>query len=318
MSTHEHLGEIPPSDEQRSDYADDVVQQLKLAAIALGAAPTWLSQDGSASYMATPLTLRDDQPISDNQHIPYVELSPFSDYARDQFLNTWVIDAVENIGDSDEVTARQYFVNQGGAIVREIPVSKRTFKKDDQARFLQTAFESDANAAQPKVALVRDYAAMDNALFDLKAHIESRDHLPREELRNIRTERRFMLRGTRATESILETATEPKWWKITYSFTRLYAIRAATAEDAILDLEEFFGMKTETLEESAIEYDIIPFQGSEQAEIAARYGYQRLVRLMPYSTVEYTHDIEHATPEQKKAFEQALRLLGGDKWTVLG
>lgn len=316
MSNGEYFDNVFPSDEEYAPYSVHIVDTLKMASIALGSSPRWSSADGTRNYMAQPLTFGDGDPIQPNDHIPFVAYAAYMDFARDQILNTWVIYALEAIDNSSELIMRKYFMDTACAVAVGTPMSPHMFTGGSQAEFLMNAYGVESANAIPKPFSVLDFANVDNALHDLKTQTAVEKALrTKEDLRTIRTNRRLITSGPRANENMFE-ATKPQWWHIWYDGVRSYAIFAPSAEDAVLDLEEHFSLDDRTIDEMHIPYSVEAHGLTNQNILAGSFGEREFVRLMPYSLIEYTTDLDTATDEQRKAFVRAERILGEGR--VLG
>ena len=314
MSNPEDFSEVFLSDEQEFRSSVEIVDGLKEAAITLSVPPEWPSADGCSFFIAKPLTFFDSDPLNPTVDISYDQLNKAGWYNTENILNTWEVNSITHADGDEDAVVRQYFVNMGGMIVREARVSVAMFGEGSQAEFFKNVFEVDHSQETPKMASIRDYANLDNALFDLKnvvtEHSARIEKLTPQELRKLRTHRRLMMVGARSGEEMTD---EPQWWKIKYSGTRLYSIFARSAEDAILDLEDFFDTKTGIIEDLQIDYEVKLYGDPEQSALSQAYEGRAFVRLMPFSLVEFTSNLNDATPEQREAFLKAEKILGAGR-----
>lgn len=91
----------------------------------------------------------------------------------------------------------------------------------------------------------------------------------------------------------------PKFWGITVG-SSVWLVKAASAEEAVLDLEDHFELGLETLFMVFID----SYDDKIQAELSEKYVDGGIRRLIPWSIVEWPDDPNAMTSEQKAAFDR--------------
>jgi hypothetical protein len=318
------FSEVFPDEKEQLDEAFEIVYRLKRAALSLQGDPSWASSDGISQYSAHPLRFRDGEELSPDVEVFYNELGNISQFVRDTILNAWQISSldIDDINMPGEVTVRSYLLDQNAVLVSQQTVSPEMFGNSTQAEFLKIVFQSEQRDAPIKLASVRDFANLQNALYDLEDKVEVDElerqnrieQLSKEELRAIRTQERQAHRFREPREVELPAEEGQIWWKIEYGYgyggMRVYSILADSAEDAVLDLEDFFNMKTLIFEEAGYSYNVKPYGKKKQTQLGERYEGRNFVRVFPFSLVEISRDLDSATPEQRAAYDVAIAKLG--------
>jgi hypothetical protein len=315
MTSGEHFAESLPSVEQTILEASEIISGLKYAALDLSTAPQWHSNDGRTDFYAEPLGFEDGDPLTPDADIPYMMLGRIGHGIFETVLNTWKVTSLEKNTDelSDEFTVREYFVSQAGVIVRGLNGSSRMYSDDSQAEFLRNTFDAENERTEPTLATNYDYALLQNAIFDLKKSVEEKqdeiENLPPEELRRARTLKRTMLEGARMDDE----PGEPKWWKIVHFSTRYFSIFAASAEDAVLDLEEYYDSRSKTLILEDFGYSVYTVESyseADQKRLTQLYEGRPFIRHIPFSELEYVSNLDEASEAQKEAYKHAESILG--------
>lgn len=97
--------------------------------------------------------------------------------------------------------------------------------------------------------------------------------------------------------------TEPEWWGITLGST-LYGVKALTADEAVDKAQSAFADRFG----SGFPIFFAELHSEDiQPEFNVRYPDRDIVRLIPFSAVEYPEDPNQMTPEQTEAFEKLRR-----------
>lgn len=318
------FSEVFPGTQEHVQSAFEITNRLKNAALSLQGDPSWVSLDGASSYMARPLRFRDGDELSDGVEIPYAHLGNISEFVRDSILNAWSINAIirPSVDASSEIGVQRYLFDENAVLMSQHIVSPVMFENSVQGEFLRNMFDEEQRHIPMQAASVRDLANLQNALVDLEAIVQA-DKIEREnrieamskqELREIRTQERqaHRFREEREVESLEHDG--PAWWKIEYGYgyggMRVYSILADSAEDAVLDLEDYFNMKTLIIEEFGSAYNVKPYDDASQAELSRRYDGKNFVRVFPFSLVEMGHNLDNATDEQRAAHDIAVAILG--------
>lgn len=273
------------------DETHEAALRLKLAAMFIGPL-SWESSDNEYLYQATPY---DEIDYSHLKDMPMRQIL--------ESFNIWRVDRYARADINNEVEIRSY------TILADSPLSvtEYTLTFDQINNPEEKKLMADFNAsreAQIDLGIdkpeVQDYADLDNALLDLEPlakkaqedYILARRSMTADEVRWEKMEKYTWLRTPETNKT-----SDPKWWCISEGGV-LYAIRAFSPDEAALTLEEFHGNDLFPV----FFVEICP--DDEQEGFESRFKGHQVVRLIPFSNVEWPNDPSTLTDEQKAAFDR--------------
>lgn len=295
-----------PSDEDAAQWSQELVAGLQNAIGAFDEPLRWQISDGLTVMEADPLIAPED-PLEPPVNIPYGNLRHMPYIYFLQNMGEWAVARTALDLRTGTVMAEQFLISPNGALGASAVGSMIIFEEGSYGDFARNALNDDMKRAMqnPQPASIHDYANLFNALHDLRPLASRRltdylDYLRSaspEEKRNIRAMRREW-----AIEPESSKTSTPRWWGISY-FNQVWLVKASSADEAVLDLEDHLERGVEPLEMFFAD----PYNEAIQAELTTKYTDGRTVRrLIPFSLVEWPDDPESMSGEQQAAME-ALR-----------
>lgn len=301
MTEFRDFNEQYPSPEMEMKAVADILSGLKDALIAFDQPLSWTSADGYSIYTAEP---RD---YLDGSDVPYGRLKHLvSQYVKMETMNEWRVTVTTFRSNYEDVFHQMLYIRPGHTEVATASSSRTVFADDDQGKYARMALDSELrDPKNRKPASIRDYANLDNALVDLQPDVwEQWDKynmyisgMTKEDMRNHRAMMREWIIERPDAEK--DKVSAPKWRGIT-SGRALYAVRAATDEEAVLDLEDHLETGLDPLPMFFVEV----YGDETQTELQTRHGTGGVHRLIPFSNVDWPEDPENLTPEQEAAFDR--------------
>jgi hypothetical protein len=286
--------------EMHADYAQETVALLQRALCAFDEPLNWPSSDRRSFYFAEPSQFKEgsDEPV------PYGRLRDMTLAGLSRTMQTWRLRKVTIRPEQNEVLQENFIIHPGRALVTSAIGSMAVFEEDVQGNFARNALQDELRniAANTKPASVRDYANLDNALFDLEPRVEQAwkdyeeylDNMTPADMRNHRAMKRDWIIAPEQ-----DKTAAAKYWGITVG-GQVWLVKAGSAEEAVLDLEDHFEMGLEPLFMSFTD----PYNDEVQAELSDKYADGGIHRLIPYSLVEWPKDTNNMTNEQRAAFDK--------------
>lgn len=300
MSEYVDFNERWPTPETASAWSGEILSELKWTIVAFDEPMSWQGSDGLTVIEASPTRFSDEH----EGPVPYGRLRDMPVFHLAYTMNVWGLMRTTIGPDEATVLQETFLLNAGRAIGASVVGSIAVFEQSTQGEFARNALGDDMSRAMedPKYATFRDYANLFNAIHDLRPaagkkrdeYYEYLTNMTKEDMRNFRAMKRDWL-----IEPELDKKAAPKWWGIT-NINQVWLVKASSAEEAVLDLEDHFDMRLEPL--MMVFTD--PYDDEVQEELASKYNDDAIRQLIPFSIVEWPKDPDDMTDEQQAAFDK--------------
>jgi hypothetical protein len=300
MSEHADFSERWPSPENASEWSRELLSELKWTIGTFDEPIKWQSQDGLTVIEAEPTRYSEDN----EEPVPYGKLRDMPIFRLAETMNVWGINRTTLNPDEATILQETFLLHSQRIICASAVGSLAVFEDSTQGEFARNAINGDLRRAQedPKAASIRDYANLFNALHDLRPVAEQKmedyfnylRNMTKEDMRNARA-----MKHNWIIEPEIDKKAAPKWWGIT-NISQLWLIKASSAEEAVLNLEDHFDMRLEPL----LMVFADPYDDQVQEDLASKYPDDAIRQLIPFSIVEWPKDPDNMTEEQQAAFDK--------------
>lgn len=276
-----------------SDSTLETVGQLKHALSYMQRPLIWDSNDGAYRYIASPL---DEEP--DYATVGDIPIGIF----REQF-NAWLLLRISAPDVNSDVTFDDFRLFAGQPLLANRFEVPSDLVDEEKLGELMDMLEKE-HTTQTDLGLnhthVIDYAIVDNAVFDLapiakqefEERLQARLSMTEDERRWERMQKYGWLVGPE-----LDKTGGPKWWGFSEGSV-VHAVRAFSPDEAAAILEEHHGHELFPL------FFVELYPDDAQPEFEAKFSGREIVRLIPFSDIEWPDDPESLSEEQKAAFER--------------
>lgn len=281
-------------------FARNAIHELQSAVCAFDEPLKWQSSDGMSILFAVPQEFIEgsDEPV------PYGKLRDMTMMDLAQSMQIWSMRRTTLQPNDGTILQENIVIHPGRIIVTTAVGTLDVLEEGSQGDFTRNSLADTLNdvATNARPASVRDYANIDNALYDLKPLVEQRwdsyhmylANMTPEDMRNHRAMKRDWLVSPEE-----EKTDKPKFWGITVGDS-VWLVKAASAEEAVLDLEDHFELGREPL----FMFITDPYDDVIQAELDDKYPEGGIRRLIPWSIVEWPENSSELTDEQQVAFDK--------------
>jgi hypothetical protein len=297
MSEHIVFKDCVPDESTAAALSSKILMDLKLAIGIFDEPMFWHSADGLSMLQAEPMYHTEK-----DKEVRYGKLKEMPMWQFAQSMNVWILQRATALPEDGSIRIERFLLHAAHTIGAAAVGSLAVIEEGAQGEFANNSLNDDLNRAmdEPSDATIKDYANLMNATFDLKPIIEQKHdehtqyilNMTKEDKRNYRAMKRDWI-----IKPELDKKAAPKYWGITYG-SSVWLVRASSADEAVLDLEDQFDTGMEPLFMCFAD----PYDDNTQAELSTKFPDGNIKRLIPYSIVEWPNEPDNMTEEQQAAF----------------